>query len=96
MTGTALRTVDLVANSARRARYTLTLYAISDGFVIEKRSSAIGKKALREAWFRERYVEAEKKFNLILKDKTNQSRKSPRKYRIDNTAESQLPLFKVA
>ena len=79
-----LKKAYLKAESPRKAFYILKLEKIRDGFIVSKESGADRKVLHKESWFRETLEEAEKLFRRILLQKTNPSRKSPRKYKIIN------------
>jgi hypothetical protein len=75
------RSAKLIApGSPRQAWYSLTLYQLpyDNGFVVEKRSGSKGSKGTNEMWYRSSLVEAEKKFNAILRSKTGKN--GPRQY----------------
>lgn len=87
-----LRQVELEASSPHAARYALRLLELSEGFVIEKVSSARGRQPQSEAWFRWTRQEAERDFEKILRRKTRPGRK--RCYReVCFLPEGQLSLF---
>ena len=60
----------LVAASTRQAWYEVGLYELEEGFAIIKQSGANGAKGVLEAWFRSDLAAAEKKYNLIIQQKT--------------------------
>lgn len=72
----------LKAKSPRNAFYHLSIFRITDGYIIKKESGA-GEKVLHtETWYRESWEEALKLYSRILREKTNPERRSPRKYQI--------------
>ncbi len=77
-----IKEVDLVADSARRAQYHLSLCELGDGngYVITKESGPAGRGKLAESWYRDSLELAEKKYEGIYRSKT--SRRAGRSYRI--------------
>ena len=76
----------LVAASTKGAWYELYLVGIPHGFLIEKHSGVSNSPGRqKETWFRRNLVDAENKYFKIIKDKLNPERKSPRKYRVDDS-----------
>ena len=71
-----IKTVDLVADSRRQARYHLRLYELplGAGYVISKLSGPAGKEKAAEEWYRPTVAQAEKKFAAIVQRKTNRQR----------------------
>ena len=89
-----LTTITLEAPSQRQARYLLSLYELDNqtGFVIEKRSGAVGHESAGEWWYRPTRAEAEEKYFTIIRTKTG--RRTGRRYReIIRDECAQLPLI---
>ena len=78
-----LSSTRLKAESPRQAFYDLALIRISEGFLVRKESGCNGKVTHRETWFRETLEEASRLYQAIIQEKTDPSRRSPRKYRVE-------------
>ena len=87
-----IKRVYLEADSPRRAFYELTLEEITDGYLVRKRSGASDKVLHRECWFRERFEEAEKLFERIVRKKTTPGRKRTYRPVPEGKAPAQLKL----
>jgi len=77
-----LSSTRLRARSPRQAFYDLSLIKISEGFLVRKESGCNGKASHGETWFRPTLEEASRLYQGIIQEKTNPSRRSPRKYRV--------------
>lgn len=81
-----VRSVELEDDvSPRRAQYVLHLKQLSEGYVVEINWGAGNALPCREMYYRPTLVEANKKFERIMADKTNATRKSKRTYRQKNS-----------
>lgn len=85
---TVTQFVELEAHSPRRAFYRLMIEECQGQFSIIKESGANDKVLDRRQWPMKSKSHAVKKFNRILKEKTNPSRGSPRKYKKRRTRQS--------
>jgi hypothetical protein len=86
-----LQCARLVAESVKGAWYELYLIGVGNGFLIEKHSGTNNSRSRqKETWFRRDLTAAETKFFGIIKDKLNPDRKSPRKYRVDESQPARM------
>lgn len=87
-----VKSVDLTADSRRKAQYHVRLFELphGHGYVVSKISGLAGMEKSVEEWFRRTLDLAEKKFAGILRSKT--MRRTGRQYR-ELTASSQLSLW---
>jgi hypothetical protein len=76
----------LAADSPRKAFYRIWIEA-NAGLISVRKASGIGSKVLdRRRWPADTLDQAVKMFEKVVADKTNPNRKSPRKYRLINSA----------
>lgn len=78
---TILESVELIADSPKRAFWRLRLIVCQGEYRLEKESGAAGKILDRRVWHQNDRATAEKTYRRKIKAKMNPARGSPRKYR---------------
>ena len=73
--------VNLIADSPKKAFYTLRIVECLGKYSVEKESGAAGHVLDKRTWPAKNLDAAGKRFNRILKKKIDPGRKSPRKYK---------------
>jgi len=73
------------SNSSKKAFYHIWIEKLDEGFIVRKESGVSGKILDRKNWWFENYQEAKEYHQKLIREKTNPSRKSPRKYTIKHT-----------
>jgi len=73
--GKVVKEMDLVANSKKKARYLVRLFELpgAAGYVIAKLSGATGSTPVSESWYRADLEAAIRKFDGIVRKKTNRT-----------------------
>lgn len=84
-----VRSAHLVApNSPKRAFYRIWIEANAGFLAVRKESGIRGRVLDRRRWPVDTLDQAIKMFERVIKAKTNPQRKSPRKYRLINSAQN--------
>ncbi len=83
---------EFMADSKQHAIYSLILYKLEEGFVVETRRGSGGKVSGRECYWRHSEEQAQQLFDRICNKKTRAGR--VRVYKaVTATLEVQIPLF---
>jgi hypothetical protein len=73
------------SESAKKAFYHVWIERLDEGFIVRKESGIFNKVMDRRDWWFKMYPEAKEYHQKLIREKTNPSRKSPRKYIIRHT-----------
>ena len=74
------------ADGGKKAFYRVWIEKLDEGFIVRKESGSQNKILDRRNWWFEMYPDAKEYHQKLIREKTNPSRKSPRKYSIKSTA----------